>query len=255
MMKKRLLTAGPQDRFLCRDEMWRAGPCHRISGLFTAVLAVFILLFSPALHAQEENTGALSPEVAEQLRNSQTEMFNIIQEERQSRQDSGQAHDAVRTLPFLEAEGAGKQTEGRGKASGADRIYRYTPPKDPYLQGAQMPKRLFGNVAGRKSISELSGNDGFSVFINDVPYTKSVRLSPRTPMSVRFKHGNPDIAQIRMLDSDNPKSKGKAYGLDKDYRILKHENAIKSGQPSRAVFAAVDKQGKIRDKISVQFVP
>lgn len=250
--KSRQTTAG--GRFSCPEEPRRFLTLHKF--LFLTLVLLGALAIAPSFsYAQGEVS-------AEEMQNIQMraleEMRTQIMSQDINTEDDEDFQPPVteemllnRALPAGEEQGA--QDEDRAQPAGTNRVYRYNQPKDPYLQGVEMPKRLFGNVSGPRSLADTA-DSGLTVFVNRVPYTKSVKISPETPIVVRFKHKNPAVKAVFMPHPDDPE-KSKLYALDKNARIIAHENSMKQGRSAQATFIAVDDKGKAYDRLTVTLVP
>ena len=94
----------------------------------------------------------------------------------------------------------------------------------------------------------------FTIVINNVEYSQSSTISPKTPISAVFHHDNAAVTKIRMQHPRNPQTYIE-YPLNQDVGLDIHAEYMRKNVYSSSLFLAMDRSGRVYDEILIEFSP
>ena len=99
-----------------------------------------------------------------------------------------------------------------------------------------------------------ANNNGFVVYLNDMPHTQTENVRPCYPVMARFEHPYPAVTRVRMRYPYNHELH-MFFPMNENVHIWLHEDYMKQGQLSLSDFIAEDDSGKDYGQITLTFVP
>lgn len=96
--------------------------------------------------------------------------------------------------------------------------------------------------------------DRFTVFLNDLPHTKSGNVRPCYPVFAKFEHPNPKVTRVRMRYPYNH-NMYKFFDINLETNLQLHEDYMKQGKVSLSDFIAEDYEGNSYGQMTLTFIP
>jgi hypothetical protein len=97
--------------------------------------------------------------------------------------------------------------------------------------------------------------DRFTVYINDIGFSKDAHVRPCYPVMARFHHPDKRVTRIRMQHPDLPQIKYLYFNAQGVSHVYIHENYMRENITSTSEFIAEDENGKRYGKVHLAFVP